>query len=248
LIHSFALIFPVIVIIALQYEFIGTSISCFVLALISQSMIVNGNSPFIVENTIDQLINLNVFMLCIIISSSLIGVVLKERNALIVKTYFQSITDELTGVFNRRYFFELAKIELNRLQRRQKESAIIFIDIDDFKNINDKFGHSAGDAVLREFGKLLASELRQEDIKGRLGGEEFVVLCPSEVNGKNIAEKLRTHVAEKSFNTGKQQIKITISVGVDILSGKDSNIEEALRRADTKLYKAKNSGRNIVVD
>jgi diguanylate cyclase (GGDEF)-like protein len=248
LIHSFALIFPVIVIIALQYEFIGTSISCFVLALISQSMIVNGNSPFIVENTIDQLINLNVFMLCIIISSSLIGVVLKERNALIVKTYFQSITDELTGLFNRRYFFEISKIELNRIQRRQAESAIMFIDIDNFKKINDEYGHNAGDLVLREFGQFLSSHLRQEDIKGRLGGEEFVIVCPSETNGKDIAEKLRSHVSEKIFDTGKHKIKITISVGVDIMSGKDSRLEDALRRADAKLYEAKNSGRNIVVD
>ncbi len=248
LIHLFALIFPVIAVFALLYQFIGTSIACIAMAVITQDLIVKGNGPFPVGNTADQLLELNIFMLCVIISSSFIGVVLKERDDLLKQAIRLAITDDLTGLYNRCHFFELAQREVNRSQRYHGSLAVITIDIDDFKKINDIYGHIVGDMVLQEVGNTFSSRLRQEDIIGRLGGEEFAVLCPGPSDGKQIAEKLRMSVASKRFVVGDQQISVTISAGVDYMMENDhGSFKDILHRSDIKLYEAKQSGRNKVV-
>ena len=153
--------------------------------------------------------------------------------------------DALTGLGNRRQFDEAFSVEINRIQRNGGRLCIMMTDIDHFKKINDRYGHSVGDKVLVEFGKLLSLFVRPTDIVARIGGEEFVVLMPHTELWKAVvtAERLRTSVAERHLGT--LQEPVTISIGVAELEEREDR-ESILRRADQALYHAKRSGRNKV--
>ncbi len=158
----------------------------------------------------------------------------------------QARIDALTGVLNRRALMEAGAVELQRAKRGGYELAVLLFDLDHFKSINDRFGHSVGDAVLKHFADVLQSKVRASDPYGRIGGEEFVLIAP----GANLsaalglAEKLRAAVAKSS---GDLYPEITVSVGVAIAEPEETSLEQALARADLALYRAKNGGRNQVV-
>lgn len=158
--------------------------------------------------------------------------------------------DPLTGLLNRRGL----KTRLQRLRQRQNGNAdgsslvVAMIDFDHFKSINDRFGHAAGDAVLRGLGKLLLSHVRPNDLAVRMGGEEFAVVW-QEVDAElamGLAERLRKSVAELSFETSVGPIQATVSIGVAMPRTESEALEELLGRADSALYKAKREGRNRV--
>ncbi len=159
-----------------------------------------------------------------------------------------AITDSLTGLLNRRAFLERAELELERSRRHKRELAIIMIDIDHFKSINDSFGHVCGDAVLKKFSSEATAILRKTDIITRWGGEEFLVLVPE--SGKDkceaVAEKLRAHTEKISIVAGKADISITISLGATVLVPESDSIDTMIARADAQLYEAKRSGKNCV--
>lgn len=157
-------------------------------------------------------------------------------------------TDELTALPNRRYFLGRLDRELARLQRLGGATALLMLDIDHFKQVNDVFGHGAGDEVLRHFAALLQASLRRTDMAGRLGGEEFALLLPGmpEKNTGLFAEKLREQVAASVVETGKGPVTYTVSIGVTLLAKNDATPDVALARADAALYRAKESGRNRV--
>ncbi len=155
-------------------------------------------------------------------------------------------TDPLTSLPNRRYFLEAASRELERLRRFKVPAAVVMLDIDHFKAINDTYGHAAGDEALRQVASVATAHLRAVDILARLGGEEFALLLPgtSEHGAMIVAERLRTALAEGPVH---HEFGITASFGVAEVSGDDTGIDDALRRADAALYAAKHSGRNRVL-
>lgn len=157
-------------------------------------------------------------------------------------------TDVLTGILNRRSFMERMTIELASVKRYQVQACVLQIDIDYFKRINDTYGHTAGDATLVHFSRLIKSKLRTTDIFGRLGGEEFAILVHLTPfnSALHLAERLREMVANTSLAFESKQINFTISIGATNLSKADIEINEALGRADKAMYEAKSEGRNRI--
>jgi diguanylate cyclase (GGDEF)-like protein len=161
----------------------------------------------------------------------------------------QSIHDPLTGLFNRRYMEETLQRELHRAQRARRPMSVLMADVDGFKQQNDAFGHSAGDAVLRELGALLLRNLRKEDIACRYGGEEFVLVLPDAAleNGARRAEQLRLAVKQMRVVHNDLTIgPVTISIGVSAFPEHGADAEALLRAADAALYLAKHQGRDRV--
>ena len=158
-------------------------------------------------------------------------------------------TDFLTGLLNRRNFLSTMEDELNRLKRFDiARAAVLMLDLDHFKRVNDTYGHAAGDAVLKHFAHLIRAELRKVDNGGRLGGEEFaILLLGAELDAaQTFAERLRNTVAATALIFENQPIKITVSIGIAMLSPDDAGPDDALMRADKALYEAKHNGRNRV--
>ncbi|MCR9144612.1 MAG: GGDEF domain-containing protein [bacterium] len=155
-----------------------------------------------------------------------------------------SLQDELTGLFNRRYFDRSLTREVNRARRHEKAVALLIFDIDDFKQYNDRFGHAAGDQVLRQVGKLLRESLRGEDIPCRFGGEEFVAILPETTSGQ--ARPLIERLLERVAGAKLEQGAITISGGVAHFPEHGSEPGEIFLQADRALYAAKARGKNRI--
>ncbi|MFL6635991.1 MAG: diguanylate cyclase [Massilia sp.] len=156
--------------------------------------------------------------------------------------------DHLTGVANRRAFFEAGELELNRNRRAPRPTALILVDADHFKVINDRHGHAGGDAVLRHLGQLLAATFRQVDVVARVGGEEFAVLLPStDLDAAvAVAERLRGLVASRPVAYDGALIGLTISAGVAVCDGEAPGLDGLMKRADQALYAAKAAGRDRI--
>lgn len=168
---------------------------------------------------------------------------LKEKFKLLANT------DELTGLYNRRYFFDNAKREFNRALRHQQALAVISIDVDHFKAINDQYGHPIGDQVLVKMAQLITPTIRSEDIFARIGGEEFSILLPDTSKTKCLkaAERLRDLLDTTPIVLGNNvQLEIKVSVGVSIIKSSDTCFQDLYSRSDIALYKAKSIGRNQV--
>ena len=157
--------------------------------------------------------------------------------------------DVLTGVANRRSFEELANIEHARALRHERELSVIVFDLDMFKNINDTYGHHAGDEVISHAARLAMDAVRDIDTVGRTGGEEFAILLPetSETQAAEIAERLREQMTRSLISDTGREITYTASFGVSRMLPADTSTEPAIRRADTAMYAAKKLGRNRVV-
>jgi diguanylate cyclase (GGDEF)-like protein len=155
--------------------------------------------------------------------------------------------DSLTGVFNRREFFKRASSEIERARRYQQDLSMILFDIDHFKSVNDTYGHPKGDSVLELIAQGCLTNLRENDIIGRYGGEEFIILMPSTdvTNAKIVAERLRRSVLQENIDNGNGET-LTISLGVAAYHENCKDIDDLVARADRALYTAKNSGRNRV--
>ncbi len=158
-------------------------------------------------------------------------------------------TDPLTGVSDRRRFFALAADALAEGAATGRPLSLLMVDIDHFKSINDRFGHAAGDEVLRTTARRLAEAVRLENTVGRLGGEEFAVLLPG-LGGPaaaTVAERLRTVAADPPVEIGGTRIAVRISVGGVAHAGGPAGLDALLERADRALYDAKRTGRDRVV-
>jgi diguanylate cyclase (GGDEF)-like protein len=156
--------------------------------------------------------------------------------------------DPLTGLPNRRFFFEHASLIFEEAKRYEKPLSLLIMDIDHFKKINDTYGHDVGDLVLKAFAGVLRGIVRQSDICARFGGEEFVVLLPNtDLEGaKVLAERIRTAVAKNPVEHGSIVIVFTVSIGISQYRKGMQNIEKLIKEADTALYRAKEGGRNRV--
>ena len=154
----------------------------------------------------------------------------------------------MTGLANRRAFFEAAQQELTRWQRAPRELALIMFDADHFKKINDTWGHAAGDAVLCDLAAMLTATFRQADIVARLGGEEFVALLPSvgTEGGLMAATRLLRAVEARTVTVDGNAIRYTVSAGVATMDASVSGLDALMKRADAAVYQAKAKGRNRV--
>src|SRR5436309_10327299 len=162
-----------------------------------------------------------------------------------------AITDALTGLHNRRYMESHLSTLVEQASSRGKPLALMILDIDFFKSINDTYGHDAGDDVLREFAVRVRKSIRGIDLACRYGGEEFVIVMPETdlpVAGM-VAERLRRSIANEPFavHKGDKRLDVTVSIGLSTLEHKGEPLSDVLKRADTALYRAKNDGRNRVV-
>lgn len=157
--------------------------------------------------------------------------------------------DPLTTLYSRRRIFEQAEMEINRSARSGELLSTIVIDLDHFKQVNDKFGHQAGDIVLRKISSCLKRTMRKTDYVGRIGGEEFIILLPNttEKNAVNVAEKLRNSIASLKFDSKKcQGLSVSASFGVSTIGQKGISFDDLFAQADKALYVSKKEGRNKV--
>jgi len=156
--------------------------------------------------------------------------------------------DVLTGMYNRRAFFEQGRTVHDLAKRYDKSYAVMMLDIDFFKSINDRFGHASGDAVIVKTAEIVSSIIRRTDIAARIGGEEFaVILLETKYEIlSSLAERIRREISENSVLIGSSEITVSISIGLADYIQEDENIDSVLDRADKALYQAKESGRNKV--
>ncbi len=158
-----------------------------------------------------------------------------------------SITDHLTGLYNRRYFFDTAERLFENCRRGDISLSISMLDIDHFKNVNDTFGHEAGDNVLKTISRLITANFRTSDLVSRFGGEEFCIITTgtSAINHITAFERMRQRIEDTEIKYKDHSIKVTISIG--IATEMQSNLNETIKTADDYLYKAKQRGRNRIV-
>ena len=157
-------------------------------------------------------------------------------------------TDSLTNIYNRRYFMKSGEDLLNKVRNRNIPYSVLMFDIDHFKSINDQYGHPVGDQALREFAHVIQEGIRESDIFGRLGGEEFALIVNNNQNETlQTAERLRENISKIKIDTHKGLLSFTTSVGIAHLTNEDT-VSELINSADKALYRAKKTGRNKVVE
>lgn len=181
---------------------------------------------------------------------ALVGLItdITELHALKSELERQTRTDYLTGIANRRSFFERAQSEFSRSRRHGMPMSVLAVDIDHFKRINDEYGHPVGDEVLREFARQCQGALRKEDLCARTGGEEFCILLPdSDVEmALATAERIRQLFTGHQLSQEQPRLRITASFGIAGLHPGDANFGALFSRADRALYVAKDAGRDRV--
>jgi diguanylate cyclase (GGDEF)-like protein len=170
-----------------------------------------------------------------------------ENARLFAQVQHLATTDDLTGIANRRHFFDLAARELAAARRDGHGLLAMMLDIDHFKNINDQYGHQVGDEVIQLVAERLSRFAGPDEIVGRYGGEEFALLMPAgDDDARTVAERLRAAIAEGPVPTRVGPMTVTVSVGVAHLRPRDADVSALLGRADRRLYDAKRGGRNRV--
>jgi two-component system cell cycle response regulator len=167
------------------------------------------------------------------------------------RSFALALVDPLTGAFNRRYMDAHVPKLIARCRAVQKPLAILMVDLDHFKQVNDVHGHAAGDHVLKDIVNRITNALRPSDLVARLGGEEFIIVMPETdlIAAIHIAERLRKRIETTPVEgAGDQPISVTVSIGAAVtLPESQEELPEVLKRADAALYDAKKTGRNKVV-
>lgn len=212
--------------------------------------------PMIIKNKVIGVINIqkyekNAYGLKDLITlktlSNYIGIAL-YNSILYKKVEYNANYDGLTDIYNRRRAIEKINKLRDKLKYNEKKFYLTIIDIDNFKKINDIYGHNTGDKVLKEVAKLLKNSIKKHDILGRYGGEEFILLIENRDGEiKNDIEKIREDIERLTIKDNGNKINVTVSIGVEVFDKKYNTLEENISLADKKLYKAKNMGKNKVV-
>lgn len=160
----------------------------------------------------------------------------------------QALRDPLTGLYNRRHVFAVVENSLNRYRRYGERFAVILIDADHFKRVNDRYGHPAGDRVLQLIAAVCRESVRNIDIVGRFGGEEFIVVLPHSdaAAAAIVAERIRNTMQQSALDTDQGRVTVTLSLGVAEAGLESETFDDILREADRSLYRAKRAGRNRV--
>lgn len=173
---------------------------------------------------------------------------IRAREELEAKLKHQAETDPLTGLYNRRRYEDLFLREFHRIQRYGGAMSMLVLDLDHFKQVNDNYGHGAGDIALQEIADICRRKLRQVDIIGRLGGEEFVILLPDTnlSDAVIVSERLRQGIENTEIVAEQTRFNLTATIGAAELTENDHGIKDLVRRADAALYRGKRAGRNRV--
>jgi two-component system cell cycle response regulator len=171
------------------------------------------------------------------------------ENAYHEEIYRLTTIDGLTQVYNKRYFAETIEREIGRAQRYRRDLSLILFDIDHFKNVNDTFGHLAGDSVLKQLANVIKGRIRREDVLARYGGEEFAIILPEidKHNALAFGEKTRRPTEKAVFRFEDTEIPVTVSVGIATLTPEVQELTDFIKMCDDNLYAAKAAGRNRVV-
>ena len=166
------------------------------------------------------------------------------------KLHETSVRDALTGCANRAHALAVIETELSRARRSKLPLSVIMFDLDHFKQVNDRFGHLCGDAVLAAVGERMSAVLRASDLKCRYGGEEFLVLLPDTTlaGGRRVAEVLRGKLEECPVRWNENVVPVTASFGLTVATPGELDVSAIIGRADSALYRAKTDGRNRVSD
>jgi len=175
--------------------------------------------------------------------------IVMENSRLFERVKNLSIRDSLTDLYNHRHVMELVSVEFSRVGRYQEAFSLLMIDVDNFKRVNDEYGHPAGDAVLKELARLIKETVRTVDVVGRYGGEEFVAVLPHTAHELAVetAERVRRRIQEHVFLAGERKVHVTVSVGVATYPSANVDSPATLiREADQALYRAKEAGRDRV--
>lgn len=174
---------------------------------------------------------------------------ISERKRMEDQLMTLSRTDGLTGAYNRGHFMDKSEEVINMMRRYQRPASMMVADLDHFKTINDKYGHHAGDLALKAFTDVCRQEIRESDILGRLGGEEFGLMLPETTiqHAQVLAERIRKAASALEITLDDQTIRIAVSIGLVELSTEDATLDAVMRRADLAMYQAKAGGRNQVV-
>jgi diguanylate cyclase (GGDEF)-like protein len=194
---------------------------------------------------VDRILETDKEKFCILTQQLLIGL---RRVLLYQKVQGLTITDMLTGVYCRRYFLERFNEELKRSKKNNLSTTFLMIDIDNFKQFNDRYGHLVGDAILRQIAKTISLAVRQIDFIGRYGGEEIsVVLAETGKEQANFAaERIRQAIALEVIKVYDEELKVTVSIGGSTFPDNAANIHDLIEMADQALYLAKETGKNKV--
>ena len=193
-------------------------------------------------------------VLGLFVSARLYGARRKEFQSHLAEQAAQSniarlaMQDDLTGIANRRHFYRQAEAEFAHFHRSKQPLTLLMLDLDHFKRINDQYGHGVGDAVLIRFTQYVSTQIRQEDLLGRVGGEEFAILLRDATidQAKTIGERIREGVAQLPIFGGDDADRFTVSIGIATAEDADASFDVLFGRADKALYLAKQDGRNRV--
>jgi len=182
--------------------------------------------------------------LSILIFFLLVTYIIASLKSALEREKLVASTDALTGATNRRYFYDLADAEINRLKRYGHPFTICYIDIDDFKKINDAFGHCEGDNLLRLIAESIRANMRRTDAVGRLGGDEFALLMPE--TGADVALNVVGKVHSLQDIAQNEGLTITLSIGMVVYLSPPEDVEEMIKRADALMYSVKAGGKNNI--
>ncbi len=228
-------------------------VGAFTLATVAASVMTLGVVTYFVTGTLDVGVGL---LVAVVVPAMVVPVAgywhislaerLREAND---KLRTLSETDPLTGTFNRRRFLQVAEQQLALARRHCFPTSVLIIDFDHFKSINDRFGHVAGDRVLKEATTLMQGALRDSDTLARFGGEEFIVLLPHTARGGAalVAQRLLAAVRDHEFRHKNDPVRVTVSVGGATSESSDLPLDALTSRADGLLYRAKQSGRDLAL-
>jgi len=194
---------------------------------------------------VDRILESDKEKFAILAQQFLIGL---RRALLYEKVQGLTITDTLTGVYCRRYFLERFTEELKRSKKHKLKMSFLMIDIDNFKQFNDRYGHLVGDAILRKVSKIISETIRQIDFIGRYGGEELsVILAETDKDQASFAaERIRQAISSASVKVYDEQLRVTVSTGVSVFPDNALNMQDLIELADQALYLAKETGKNKV--
>ena len=232
------------------------------LASIEENQAILDRQSYIIEQQSDTIRSRNKMIVAIVLVSLMFFIMIylllrvnnlrkksnRKLEELNSKLYELATTDGMTNLSNRRHFIEIAQKYFARHQRHKSHFSLLMLDIDHFKSVNDNYGHAVGDEAIKSVARLLAENLREYDLAGRIGGEEFAVMladCDIEI-ASEIAHRLCDKISAKDIVCNDVSIRITISIGISQVDAGDADVEQTLDRADKALYRAKDGGRNRV--